>query len=366
MPFNREKEMTKLKKKLTNSNAITRRSAIKIGAGATAAGMLGLSAATVSGKDPADNVKPASFAVPGYVVCVHKPQMVGKRRFPNAEAAQEMVHKAVCTLTGESDIGRAFGHFVKPDDRVGIKINVLGGRYACTMKEVTDAIVKGVKAAGVPEHNIMIFDQFGGNMRGARYRWQEKPDKMRVINHEVLGYEKEYTKTDGGGKGKFAKTLLWATAVINVPPLKDHDLAGITCAMKNMVFGCVERPAMMHTSYATALGHFYAHEKIRSRVKLIIGDGSFVLFDGGPKNNPKANVAHESVYATTDPVAMDAICAEVVESYRAKKNMRTLKAVRRPVVHLELAEKLGLGIANLSKIKLKTVELPPYDPQKSV
>ena len=214
------------------------------------------------------------------------------------------------------------------------------------MKEVVDPIVDGVRSVGVPDENIMIFDQFGGNMRGCRYEWQDKPGKLRVINHEVLGYEDEYTRCEGGGKGKLAKTLTWTTAVINVPVLKDHDTAGVTCAMKNMVFGCVERPPMMHSAIHTALPHFYALEAIRGRVRLIICDGSFCLFDGGPKHNPKAQVAHDRVYATTDPVAMDSICLEVVQKYRAEKNMRPLEAVRRPATYLGYAQKMGLGIAD--------------------
>ena len=349
---------------------ISRRDAIKTGVAATAAGVLLLNsndALSQSSKQPPVQ-PPANLDVPssgpGHVVCVHKPGMMG-RNYPHAQPAKEMLEKAVQTLAGTSDTGAAFGKFIKKTDKVGIKINVLGGKFASSMKEVVMPIVEGVKAAGVPEENIMIFDQFGGNMRGARYKWQEKPGKLRVINHAVMGYQDEYTKTEGGGKGKLAKTLLWCTAIINVPVLKDHDLAGITCAMKNMVFGCVERPPMMHTQFATALPHFYAHEAIRGRVKLTIADGSFCLFDQGPKNNPKANVPHECVYATTDPVAMDAICEEVVEKYRASKNMRTLKAVRRPVVHLKLAEQIGLGIGDRKKIRLETIELSEFAAPKN-
>ena len=244
---------------------------------------------------------------------------------------------------------------------MGIKINVLGGRFSSTTVEVVDPIVEGVRSVGVPDENIMIFDQFGGNMRAAKYQWQDKPGKLRVINHEVLGYEDDYTRTQGGGKGKLAKTLTWSTAIINVPVLKDHDLVGITCAMKNMVFGCVERPPMMHREIHTAMPHFYALEQIRGRVRLIICDGSFCLYDGGPKHNAKAHVSHDSVYATTDPVAMDAVCFEIVEKYRASNGMRTLAAVRRPVAYLDLAEKIGLGVADRNRIRLETVELPPVE-----
>ena len=335
-----------------------RRDALKLGASATALALVSSEAT-----DAIANLSPKTVAFdgpssPGYVVRVHKPGMLG-RNFPHADAAKEMVNKAVTTLAKTGDLKAAWSKFIKKDDRVGIKINVLGGRLSSTMKEVVDPIIEGVRLVGVPDENIMVFDQFGGNMKAARYAWQEKPGLLRVINHTVLGYEKDIITSEGGGKGRLAKTLTWSTAVINVPVLKDHDSAGVTCAMKNMVFGCVERPPMMHQTIHTAIPHFYAREEIRGRVKLIICDGSFCLFDGGPKHNPKAHIAHDCVYATTDPVAMDRIALEVVEEYRAKKKMRSLDKVRRPATYLELAEEIGLGIANREKIKIEAFELAP-------
>ncbi|MDD5308411.1 MAG: DUF362 domain-containing protein [Deltaproteobacteria bacterium] len=337
---------------------LTRRDALKIGGAAAALGLVGLAPFEGRAQDKAACAKgPLPRTGPGHVVRIHKPGMM-TRTSPDPAAAREMVHKAVTTLAGDDDLGRAWGRFVQKEDRVGIKINVLGGRLSSTMKEVVDPIVEGVRAAGVPDGNILIFDQFGGNMRGARYEWQEKPGKLRVLNHDVLGYETNFTSAEGG-KGKLAKTLTWCTAVIDVPVLKDHDTAGVTCAIKNMVCGCVERPPLMHGQIHTALPHFYAREEIRGRVRLIVADGSFCLYDGGPKHNAAAHAPHDSVYATTDPVAMDAICLEVVEGYRAENKMRSLAAVRRPATYIELAEKLGLGIADRTKINLQTIDLPP-------
>jgi uncharacterized protein (DUF362 family) len=339
-----------------------RRDALKLGLGAAALSAIGFGrGVTAAAAKPSTGAGAAATTGPGHVVEVHKPGMRG-RMFPYPDAAREAVHKAVTALAGEGDLARAFGRFVTPEDRVGIKINVLGGRLSSTTKEVVDAIVEGVRAAGVPDPGILIFDQFGGNMRGARYVMQDKPGAMRVLSHDALGYEEALTTCAGGGKGRLAKALTWTTAVINVPVLKDHDSAGVTCAMKNMVFGCVERPPMMHQQIQTALPHFYALEAIRGRVRLTVCDGSFCLYDGGPKHNPAAHVSHDSIYATTDPVAMDAIALEVIEKYRAQNGLKTLAAVRRPATYLALAEEIGLGIADRGRIRLERIELPPYTP----
>ena len=188
---------------------LNRREMLKLGAAASAVGLLGVPLGSAEAKTEDEQPKP--LGGPGYVVRVHKPGMRG-RFFPHPDAAREMVEKAVTRLAGEDNLKKAWSRFVKAEDRVGIKINALAGRFAGTMKEVVEPIVEGVRAAGVPDENIMIFDQYGGYMRAARFEWQEKPSKLRVINHGVLGYEKAITESDGGGRGRLAKTLTWATA----------------------------------------------------------------------------------------------------------------------------------------------------------
>ena len=337
---------------------MNRRDVLKLGAAASAAGLLGVSMDTVASATPSiERTTPQSG--PGNVVRVHKPGMRG-RFFPHASAAKEMVEKAVTRLAGEDDIEKAWRRFIKADDRVGIKINALAGRFAGTMKEVVAPIVDGVRAAGVPDENIMIYDQYGGYMRAARFEWQQKPGKLRVINHAVLGYEKSITESGGGGRGRLAKTLTWTTAIINVPVIKDHDLAGVTCAIKNMVCGNVERPPLMHRRIHTALPHFYALDAIRGRVRLILCDGSFCLYEGGPKYNPAAMASHDCVYATTDPVAMDAIALEVVNEFRSKNKLRPLDKCGRPATFLEVAEAIGLGVGTRDRIRVDSIELPAF------
>jgi uncharacterized protein (DUF362 family) len=337
---------------------LTRRDAIKLGSVGLAAGAITLGAGGSALAQQAA-LPPIPGTGPGQVVKVHKPGMVG-RWFPHAEAAAEMVDRAVTGLAGEDDLGRAWSKFVSADDKVGIKINCLGGRMSSTRVEVVDQIVAGLRAASVPDENILIFDQYGGSMRACRFAWQDKPGKLRVLNNDALGYHKDFHKVEGA-RSKLAKTLTWTTAIINVPVLKDHDLAGITCALKNMVFGCVEKPQIMHRDIHIGMPHFYALEEIRGRVRLNVVDGSFCLYDGGPKHNPSAHVAHECVYATTDPVAADAIALEVIEAERAAHKMRSLAKVRRPATYLALAQELGLGIADRDRINVQEIELKPFE-----
>lgn len=349
--------MVEKRSRRVSPGALTRREALALGLGGglglLAAGPAGVGAALAPGKRPGARVPP-----PGQVVRVRMPGM-RDGTFPRPDAARRMVDAAVTALAGETDPGRAWLSFVSPADRVAIKVNCLGTRMASTMREVAFAVADAIRDAGVPDANILVFDMFASNMTGGRYTVQSNPSRMRVLAHADNPYQKAWRET-GRARARFSDLLLWSTAVINVPPIKDHDLAGVTCCMKNMTFGTVEKPHLNHAIVNEAIARLWSLEEIRGRVRLNVVDGSTVLYDGGPKFNRAAHVSHESVYATTDPVAMDAIACELIELLRAENGLKTLAEVRRPPAYLELAAELGLGVADRRLVDLRTIDLPRY------
>src|SRR5207245_7807261 len=128
----------------------------------------------------------------GDVVRVVNPGLMPAGRVrPDPTVARQMVHEAVKRLCGESDLGAAFRRFVAPTEKVGIKPNCLAGRFSSTSRAVVDAIVDGVRAAGVPDDRILIFDQYPGNMAAAGFPTVTNPrlGQIRVYPHTVLGYE---------------------------------------------------------------------------------------------------------------------------------------------------------------------------------
>ncbi len=303
---------------------------------------------------------PPHSAVPGRVVRVHKAGM-RSGLFPDPDASRLMVDKAVQLLAGETDPGRAWLNFVSPEDRVLIKINCLGTRMMSSMKEIVFAVADAIRDAGVKDNNIIILDMFASNMMGGRFDQQTSSSKMRILAHKDGSYHKTLVEA-GPAKARFSDYYLWSTAVINIPPIKDHDLSGVTCTMKNMTFGVVEKPHLNHSTVNESMAHLYAHDEIRSRVRLHIIDGSRIMYDGGPKFTGSSHALHECIYATCDPVAMDSIAYELIENLRVEKGMRTLADVGRPPKFLQLAEQMGLGIADRKKIHLESVEMSPHHP----
>lgn len=298
----------------------------------------------------------------GKVVRVTKPgSMRAGNLFPKVEDAAAMVERAVKELTGESTLAGAWRKFVHPSDMVGIKVNGLGLRNMASNKEVVYAIVNGVIAAGVPAANVVVLEQWSGFLNATRVSRSEMPQGVRTHVHAGTDLSPE-TRVPSG-RTRYSRGLLGCTAIIGVPLVKDHSLSGFTGAMKNLTHGLVKNPEDFHrnreglNSRNRNIPDLYAHDAIKSRVRLHIMDAFKVLYDRGPQDNPAARVVYETVMASTDPVAIDAIGTEIVDEQRTSHGMRTLERSGRAVRYLAHAEQMGLGIAERSRINLVNVRM---------
>jgi len=69
-----------------------------------------------------------------------------------------MVNRLVLAVTAQPDLARAWGSLVSPNDKIGIKISAAGGELFTTHRDVVNAIVDGLVAAGCPRRNIIVWD----------------------------------------------------------------------------------------------------------------------------------------------------------------------------------------------------------------
>lgn len=288
---------------------------------------------------------------PGKIIAVHHADAMENMANPRGEIVGEMVDRGVMELAGKTDLASAWSRFVCPADVVEIKINTLGKRHNSTNGETVMAIQRGLMAAGVKPENIFIYDLYGSHMRSSGYK-MFRPDDKQVGYGESWGFEKQPTQ-HGAGKSSFANILGRVTAVINVPVMKDHSQTLITGAMKNMTHGHVSNPGSYHATGGPGIPKIYAHPKIRDKVRLTIMDGLRLLYNGGPQDNPKHKIIHNTIYVTTDPVAMDTLLFDRIQEQRAKAKLRPLKLPEQ----LTVGEELGLGVHDRSKIKIVPIEL---------
>ena len=270
-----------------------------------------------------------------------------KDKKPNAPAVKAMVDAVVCKLSGKAKPEEAWGTFVKKDDVVAIKINCLFGVTACTWPEVTAAVVDGCKMAGVPENKIIVWDRAGKDMEKSGYTIIKGPG-VRYIG--VDGAWEEQPTAIATCQGKLAKILTQeCTALINLPILKTHTIAGVTMSMKNH-YGSFDCPNKAHANGCDPfIAELNALDCIRKKTRLIVGDALLPLPDKGPQAHPDLTWAYNTIMATQDTVAIDYYGIKILDEQRKTLNLPPIEPKCKCVM---TAAAKGLGVADMSKIEI--------------
>ena len=336
------------------------------------------------------------LSIPGKLVRVSNPAVVkggkvkGRKRLDGA-VAKQLVERALVEFTGAASPVEALGKFVSKDDVVGLKVNCLGSPGMATHPDITFAVVDLLKQLGVGPDAIIVYDQYGSRMRKGGYKLVDRKGKVRVIRHWGSSSSREDPKwgyqaktSSPAGPTRFCKVLDRVTAIISLPVPKDHDLTGVTGALKNVAFGHIDVVPKFHCNKgygwvdgkrvkqkgtcqpeckwgACNVARLYSHPPLRDKVRLHVADATAVLYQGGPQYKAKWTEAYGSVIVATDPVAMDSYFLRIIDEHRARKKMKPIDEVRRPrarpALFIRHAEALGLGIADPAKQDLKEVAL---------
>ena len=240
--------------------------------------------------------------------------------------------------------------FVKPGDKVLLKVNLIGPKTsdtaAVTHSEFVRAITKILKGRGCI---VWIGDSSGGAIAGIAPTAQS----LKVSGYEKVAEEegaliKNFDKegvVEVEPKGKFkekmflAKPLFEADVVINLPKLKTHSANVYTGAVKNL-FGCI--PGLRKATYHKVapdkedFGDIIADIHQATKFTLHIMDGITSMEGEGPTAGSVYN--SNKILISTDPLALDAVAL----------NMLGLTIADVPI--LCAAQKRNLGECNLDNI----------------
>jgi uncharacterized protein (DUF362 family) len=341
------------------------------GLGATA-GLLPLPEARAAEAGKLAARPPAGFvpmAAPGRITKVTakgdlKATMQPNQLWPQPDVAKRLLAKAMTDFTGAADVVSAMKRFIHPEDRVAVKVNGIGAKIGATFGtnyELVLAVVEAVLKVGVAPDRVTVFEQYPGYLIGCRINTRKckLPEGVRAETHNNNQMGTPGLPIYQGIKTRFCTQLTEATAVINMPLIKDHGVCGYTGALKNITHGCNDNPSSFHAHQASPqIALLYNHPVVRSRVRLHITDGFKLMFDGGPLDrNKRGQILHGSVYVATAPVALDAVGAKLVEEHRQAKRMPSLKASGREPRYIKTAGELGLGVHELNLIKMRSSEV---------
>ncbi len=316
--------------------------------GAAAVGTADLAARPPSGFTP--------FSAPGVIAKVKKANsLMPNGYYPKEDDARGMLTRVMKELTGKSELHEAVALFVHPEDKVCVKVNGIALKNFANNKELVIPFLEAMIKAGVNPENITLLEQYKGFFDGTRLNEKNIPNGVKISIHGNANTDMDFRMIPGTGvKTKFCRYVTEATAIINFSLIKDHSICGYTGQMKNLTHGTMINPSAYHSHHASPqIALLYAQDVIRSRVRLHIADGFKIMADGGPvKVIPDYVMPHESVYATTDAVAMDALGWSLVEEQRKKLGLKSLTEAGRIPAYIRAAADLGIGIDDLKQIRL--------------
>lgn len=309
------------------------------------------------------------FAAPGLVTKVtakgdFASMMQPNQLWPRPEVARRLLERALTDLTGASNVVEAMKLFVHPEDTVAIKVNGIAGQVGYTMAvnfEVILPVVEAVIGVGVPAAKITVYEQFPNYLRGSRVNvreWQ-LPKEVITATHNNREHEMPKICIFEQVPTRYCTIFTDATAVIDMTMMKDHSLCGFTGALKNITHGNIDNPHKHHDHQASPqIALLYNHPIVQSRVRLHITDAFKIIYDKGPLDkDPRMRVPHGSIYASTDPVALDTVGVKVIDDERiARGGMTLLKAGRDPR-YLRRAAELGIGVHDWNELRLRSVVL---------
>ncbi len=317
---------------------------------------------------PPDGFRP--FSAPGKVIKVSKKDCLqANQLYPKPEDAKAMLTRVMMELTGKADLVAAVKEFVHPKDKVLVKVNGIARENMGTNKELVLPFIEAMIAGGVPANQITVLEQYSGFLAGTRITPGNLPAGVQVAIHQngkIKGPDGDRENPamvnmpdrlipGTGTRTKFVRPLTESTCAINFALVKDHSICGFTGALKNMTHGCSINPHDFHVHNASPqIALMYAQDVVKSRVRLNILDGYKVMANDGPLwKMPQHVKPHETIYASTDPVAIDMIGWEVVEKLRAELGLKTLTEEKRAPSYIKAAGELGLGIGDRARIVLK-------------
>jgi uncharacterized protein (DUF362 family) len=243
------------------------------------------------------------------------------------------------------------------DKVIGLKVNGLGGKGISTHAALVFAVAERLQQAGVKPGNIVVWDRNARDLVACGLSINTDPSRIRCFGSDVSGYE-DQVETWGSSRARFSKILTRECAmVINLPILKDHSMAGVTFAMKNM-YGVVERPRDLHTGGCNpGVADLNAFPVVREKIKLTIGDAMSSVYDGGPGFRPERLWFPNALIVGEDRVALDQVAWGILEKKRAESGIGSLESTGRLPRYIATAADAThqLGVNDLKRIDVVEV-----------
>ncbi len=250
----------------------------------------------------------------------------------NESTVREMVEHGIKTLTRESTVEEAWSRIIPdPTKKVAIKINCQVTSIF-TKSKVVSAVTDGLIRRGVSPSNIIIYDLRDNAFAYAGFKKNLGHGVKVGTIAELGGYSwlSWFGNPLWDVREKFCKVLAGegrygCDYLINVPVLKALDgWAGVSMSMKNH-FGSISNPAGLHPTMHDSIAALNAHRLISRKTRLILLDGIFAGIKWINGRNQDYVVKNNQLLFGLDPVAIDYLGWQAIESYRKNHGLKPLE-----------------------------------------
>jgi len=292
-------------------------------------------------------------------------------------AVERMTDRLVMDVTGQTSVAGAWRTLVVPSDHIGIKISAAGGLDFSTHRAIVAAVLRGLSEAGVPLSQVVIWDRadpaaagyedapYGAAVRRVdpfigyepkavvmiplvgRLIWGDVGFSPRSANPLELIKREQYSIDS-----HWSRLICGLNKIINIPVMAASEDCGMAGCIYNVTVPNVDNwrrfvnPPDCGDPY---LAQLYADDHIKPKVVLNIMDGLIAQYGGGPEWQPGYSWRHETLYASKDPVAIDATALRMLDRWRTEAR---LPAITPMAKYLQSAAVMGLGNYDENRIEL--------------
>ena len=323
---------------------------------------------------------PRPEATPSRVCFAMEQDAVGPGMTPVQGVVDRMVAGVICAVTGKPTPSEAWRSLVKPGEKIGIRVATQPGPVGGTHPQVAKAVVDQLVAAGIKPSDIIVWDRRQQDLIAAGYervpglslRWIEQGagfDPRATVECSAIGqlvygdlsFKENRTSLADilGPKAQLSNeshlpVILSREVdkVINIPSLCDSTYTGINGALAGMTLGILDNWRRFGNGRGfadSALAEVYSDPRIGKKVILTIMDAMVLQYAGGPFPSPVNCAEYAALFASRDPVAIDATALRLLDEQRL---VSKLPKASEDGGHVAEAESRGLGNADEKMIKL--------------
>ncbi len=313
--------------------------------GGAGAALAGLGLAPLLGAAAAPALAPAAT-----VLRVEDPSALALRGDALVARLRAMVEQGLRRLWGTASAAAGLRQRLGVTSTVGLKVNCLAGLGLSTRPELVLALVQLLVEAGQPESRILVWDRSDRELGRAGFALRRSGP-----GYLCYGTERDYEaipRESGSVGGCFSRLLTErCDLLIDLPVLKDHDLSGISGALKNF-YGVIHNPNKYHDQGCDPyLVDLFAHPELHGKLRLSICDALRPQFDGGPAYRAQATWRQGALLLADDPVALDWCGWHLIEEARKEHGLRSLEGVGRAPRWIARAAERGLGAAGVERVR---------------